>query len=103
MTTTVKVAEFRDETDHLFRLANVDYHACVSVREVENWRATAAGVLAKAEGLECRRANAYDREQFAKAIKAVKDQLVKAEARIALLQCSAKSPATPENTAPTRH
>jgi len=86
MTTTVKVAAFRDETDHLFRIANVDYQACVGVREVENWKTTAARVLAEAEGLQCSRANAYDRERFVKAIAAVKARLVEADARIAQLQ-----------------
>jgi hypothetical protein len=85
-TITVKVAAFRDETEHLFRVANVDYHACVGVREVESWKATAARVLADAEGIDCRRANAYDREQFANAITALKARLVEADARIAQLQ-----------------
>jgi hypothetical protein len=86
MTTTVKVARFRDETDHLFRLANVDYHACVSVHEVENWKTTAARVLAETEGLECSRANAYDREQFDKALGAIKARLAEADIRIGQLQ-----------------
>jgi len=85
-TTTVKVAAFRDETDHLFRLANMDYQACVGIREVENWKTTAARVLAEAEGLQCSRANAHDREQFAKAITAVRTRLVEADTRIAQLQ-----------------
>ena len=85
MTTTVKVAKYRDETDHLFRLANVDYHACVGVREVECWKETAARVLAQTEGLQCLRASAYDREQFAKAVEAVKSQLIAANTRIAQL------------------
>jgi hypothetical protein len=85
-TTTVKIAAYRDETQHLFRVANVDYHACVGVREVENWKATAARVLAEADGLLCRRANAYDREQFAKAVAAVRARLLEADTRIAQLQ-----------------
>jgi len=86
MTSTVKVAVFRDETDHLHRVANVDYHACVGVREIELWKDTAVRVLAAAEGLQCSRANAYDREQFTKAIAAVQVRLIDADARIAQLQ-----------------
>jgi hypothetical protein len=86
MSTTVKVAAYRDATDHLFRLANVDYHACVNVREVASWQDTTTRVLAETEGLECGRANAYDRRQFADAIAAVKARLVEAQTRIAQLQ-----------------
>lgn len=35
MSKTLKVAAFRAEADHLFRLANVDYHACVGAHELE--------------------------------------------------------------------
>jgi hypothetical protein len=86
MTTTVKVARYRDETDHLFRLANVDYQACVGVREVERWKETAARLLAATEGLQCLRATPDDREQFAKALSVVKAQLIAADERIAQLQ-----------------
>lgn len=86
MTTTVKVAKYRNEADHLFTLARVDYQACVGVREVEHWKETAARVLAQTEGLQCLRASAYDREQFAKAVEAVKAQLIAADNRIAQIQ-----------------
>lgn len=85
MTNTLKVAAYRNAIDHLFRIANVDYQACVGVREVECWKETAARVLAQTEGLQCLRANAYDREQFTKAVEAVKAQLIAANARIAQL------------------
>lgn len=86
MTKTVKVAEYRNETDHLFRLVNVDYHACVSAREVERWKETTSRVLIHVQGLQCARANDYDREQLAKAVTAAKAQLVAADARIVQLQ-----------------
>jgi len=99
MTTTVKVAAFRAETDHLFRIANVDYQACVAVREVDNWKTTAARVLSEAERMQCTSANAYDREQFAKAIAAVKARLVEADTRIAQLQ-TPREVAAPERERP---
>lgn len=86
MTTTVKVAKYRYDTDYLFRIANVDYPACVGVREVEYWKITAAHVLTETEGLKCSRATAYDREQFANAIAAVKTKLIAADARITHLK-----------------
>jgi len=86
MTTTVNAATFRAEADHLFRLANVDYRACVSASEVDCWKDTAARALDEAKGLECRRATAYDRERFAKAIAAVTARLVEADTRIAQLK-----------------
>jgi len=33
----VKVATFRNAVDHLFRVVNVDYHACVGAAELRNW------------------------------------------------------------------
>lgn len=86
MTKTVKVAEYRNETDHLFRLVNVDYHACVSAREVERWKETTSRVLNHVQGLQCARASDYDREQLAKAVTAANAQLVAADARIVQLQ-----------------
>lgn len=97
MITLVRVAKFRDETDHLHRLAHVDYHACASVSEVENWKETAARVLAQVEGMTCNRASAYDRDQFAKAIEAVQSQLVAADTRIASLK--ARRDSTMSNSA----
>ena len=46
MSKTLKVAAFRAAADHLFRLANVDYHACVGAHELGHWRAVAGRVLA---------------------------------------------------------
>jgi hypothetical protein len=33
----VKVATFRDSIDRLFRVVNVDYHACVGAAELAQW------------------------------------------------------------------
>ena len=75
MTKTVKVALFRSEADHLFRLANVDYHACVGAHELRNWQTIAARVLAEVEHYECKRATPYDRKQFRRAVGAVIERI----------------------------
>lgn len=65
MTQTVKVALFRSEADHLFRLANVDYHACVGAHELRNWHTIAARVLAEVKHYECKRAHLTTASSFA--------------------------------------
>ena len=85
MTQLVKVAEFRSSTDHLFRLANVDYHACAAAREVRNWQTRAQRVLALAKDMECKRASAYDLEQYAQALDAVQGSLASSTQRIECL------------------
>ena len=47
----VKVATFRNAVDHLFRVVNVDYHACVGAAELRNWQGIAGRVLAEVEGV----------------------------------------------------
>jgi hypothetical protein len=86
----VKVARFRDETDHLFRLANVDYHACVGVREIECWKQTATRILEAASTLRCLRATDFDRQQLVNAVAAMQSQLIAADVRIAQLQSASK-------------
>ena len=81
MSKPLKVAAFRAEADHLFRLANVDYHACVGAHELDNWRAVAGRVLAEVEHCECKRATPYDLEQFRKAVEAVKERITQAVER----------------------
>lgn len=90
MTTTIKVSAYRNVTEHLFRIANVDYNACVGARELGSWKDTAAGVLDVAESMQCSRASPYDRDQFARALAAVKARLLNADARLAQSQVKAK-------------
>ncbi len=85
MSKVIKVAAYRAEADHLFRVANVDYHACVGVNEIENWQRIAGRVLAGVEGVECKRASAYDVEQFTQAVAAVKGRLIDSAQRIAAI------------------
>ena len=79
----VIVAIFREEYDHLFRLANVDYQACVSAAELARWKDTVARVLTESQSLECKRATPYDQAQMAKAIATAKARISQADVRIA--------------------
>lgn len=88
----VKIAVFRAETDRLFRLANSHYHACVGVREVQSWQVTASRVLAESVELSCKRATAYDLDQWAKAVQALKDCLAASVERVAQLQAKDSKP-----------
>ena len=85
----VIVAIFRDGYDHLFRLANADYHACVSAAELTRWKDTLTRVLTESERLDCKRATPYDRAQMAKAIVTAKTRMSQADIRIAQLSTTA--------------
>ena len=52
-------------------MANVDYHACVVVRERQNWRATAERMLHEYALMECPRAKALDQARYRIAVSAV--------------------------------
>lgn len=84
--TTVKVSTFRDSTDRLFRVINVDYHACVGLGELRSWVGIAERFLAEVSNLECKRANEYDRSQHDRSIAAARERLTVARNRIAELQ-----------------
>ena len=79
----VIVAIFREEYDHLFRLANVDYRACVSAAELARWKDTVARVLTESQSLACKRATPYDQAQMAKAIATANARISQADVRIA--------------------
>lgn len=59
----VRVTEFRSNVDHLFRVVNVDYHACVNVSELRVWRGHAERLLATVSSLECSRATDADQDR----------------------------------------
>jgi len=86
----VKVATFRNSIDHLSRVVNVDYHACVGAAEMRNWQGTARRVLAEVESLECKRANPGDREQQRRSIEAARERMSQAAQRIAQLEAVAR-------------
>jgi hypothetical protein len=79
---TVKVADFRNKIDHLFRVLNADFHACVNATELGNWERIAKRVYNELAHIECKRANDYDKEQRLKAMEAFEDQMLKSAARI---------------------
>ena len=85
----VKVAEYRSATDRLFRIVNVDYHACVGVIEVQNWQEIAQRVLTEVEPLECKRATAYDHEQFSSAVQSARAQILRSQTRLEELRSGA--------------
>jgi hypothetical protein len=78
----VKVAVLRGETDRLFRLANSHYHACVGVREVQNWQEIAKRVLEESAQISCKRAGQYDLEQWAKAVQTLADTITASVERL---------------------
>jgi phage terminase Nu1 subunit (DNA packaging protein) len=84
--TTVKVSDFRNSIDHLFRVVNVDYHACVSLGELRGWMVIAERVLAEVSALVCKRANEYDRSQHFRSMEVARERLRLARKRIAELQ-----------------
>ena len=79
---TVKVAVLRNETDRLFALANNHYHACVGMSEVESWVESARRALKDCEQLACKRASAYDLEQFADAKLALSRRIAESASRL---------------------
>ncbi len=48
----VSVKEFRNSVDHLYRMANVDYHACVGAQELRYWVERVERVIGLVEALE---------------------------------------------------
>lgn len=82
MSTTLKVAAYRAEIDRLFRLANVDYHACVSAGEIQNWQMIARRGLSDSADITCPRSNDYDKDQFRQAVACVKETLNRSDERI---------------------
>lgn len=84
----VNVASFRNSVSHLFRVVNVDYHACVNAGELRNWQNIAERVQAEVEGLECKRANPDDREQQRNSLVAAGERIARAQARIAQLEAA---------------
>jgi hypothetical protein len=82
----VKVAAYRNSISYLFRIINVDYHACVGVFELRNWKDIAERVLAEVESLECKRASQDDRDQHQRCVVAARDRIKNSLERIKLLE-----------------
>lgn len=71
----VNVATYRQDTDHLYRIANVDWHACVNATEREHWAFTATRALERTNANECMRAKHADGFQRDKARQALQKRL----------------------------
>lgn len=82
----VKVAEFRNGTERLSRLARVDYCACKGVHELRTWTQIATRALAQVDTTQCDRANAHDIEHRADAVALTVARLEAAEQTITRLE-----------------
>ena len=80
----VRVREFRDCCDHLFRLVNADYHSCVGQRELGFWVERVERVIEDVEQMTCKRAKEGDLEQYRGCLEAAKKQLLQARDRLGL-------------------
>lgn len=83
----VSVKEFRNSVDHLYRMANVDYHACVDALELRYWVERVERIIRGVEALECKRAKPADREEHGKSLEAARKRLKQATKRIQELDC----------------
>ncbi len=80
----VKLSEFRGAYDALFRLVNVDYHACVGEKELNYFLERLKSRYRSVINFECKRASEYDQKQFTSALSAAVDCYLKIERRIKL-------------------
>ncbi len=62
------VADFRNEIDHLFRVVNVDYHACVGLNEYKYFHSLLTRVFDQVALVACKRAKPRDATRFESAI-----------------------------------
>lgn len=74
----VKVAEYRNGTDHANRISNVDFHACHKT-ELPYWLERAKRVLSLIEGQSCKRAKMEDIESRERAITSLKNRILAVE------------------------
>jgi hypothetical protein len=64
MRTIVRVNEFRRAIDHLYRLANQDFHGCIGPQEIANWKDSASRLLKEYQQYTCPRAKESDVASF---------------------------------------
>ena len=70
--TLVRVAEYRQAYDYLFRLVNTDFHACVNRTEILKFGEILNSAIKNLIRIECKRKTIYDKEQYLAALKAAK-------------------------------
>lgn len=78
----VKVADFRNKIDHLFRVVNEHYHSCVGSSEVRPWLEICGRVKKELEETECKRATEYDHSRKALALAQAEKQIENAFRRL---------------------
>jgi hypothetical protein len=78
----VHVATYRQTRDHLLRVVNVDYCACVNVQELRYWLVIAERVLSEVQHMDCQRANTTDRQWRRIAIETALRRIDEATAKI---------------------
>ncbi len=78
---TVKVGEFRQRYEHLYRKLS-DYHACCSADEVRTWKRVTQALLDEVSSLKCGRASPEDLGAHRHAVAAVTERLAAADQRI---------------------
>ena len=78
----VSVKEFRNSVDHLYRMANVDYHACVGAQELRYWVERVERVIGLVVARVCMRAKLVDREEHSMCWEAARKRLEQAAKRI---------------------
>lgn len=64
----VKVNEFRNKIEHLFRKFNADYHACVDDKERNYWASCTKRVYFQLKDMTCKRATPEDKENLEKVL-----------------------------------
>lgn len=80
----VKVGEFRQRYEHLYRKLS-DYHACCTAEEVRNWKRVTQALLEEVSVLKCGRASPDDLHAHKHAVAAVTERLAAADQRIEAL------------------
>lgn len=82
----MKVQQFRNSVDHLYRKVNSDYHSCVGSSELRNWVEMTTYLVQEVREMECKRAKADDLEERGECLKAAMQRLEQAQERIQKLQ-----------------
>jgi hypothetical protein len=87
----VPVADFRRGYDQLWRIANVDYCACVGLDERKNWLSIAERILPDVAAMQSRRASAYDLEQHRSSIERIAERMESVRVQI-VIEEAARNP-----------
>lgn len=78
----VSVRDFRHDTSGLYRLANVDYHACVGQIELKHWLEIAKRRLVEVLDVTCTRAKPDDRSERRRAVEVLNERVIDVSKRL---------------------